>query len=108
MKHESAEVIQYITQSEGSMKRGQEQGQEAIQALSHITEKTNEAANQTAIIFESIKELAVTSHSMADNMVQISSSMKNLEDNNQKLRKTSEVVAQRSTHLSEDCQRFAV
>ncbi|ASA56888.1 methyl-accepting chemotaxis protein [Vibrio gazogenes] len=108
MKRESAEVIQSITQSEDSMKRGQELGQEAIQALSHITEKTNEAANQTAMIFESIKELAVTSHSMADNMVQISSSMKNLEENNQRLRKTSKVVAQRSTHLSEDCQRFAV
>ncbi|KUI99804.1 methyl-accepting chemotaxis protein [Vibrio sp. MEBiC08052] len=108
MKRESAEVIQYIAQSEGSMKRGQEQGQEAIQALSHITEKANEAANQTTMIFESIKELAVTSHSMADSMVQISSSMKNLEENNQRLRKTSKVVDQRSTHLSEDCQRFAV
>ncbi|MDW6092664.1 methyl-accepting chemotaxis protein [Vibrio rhizosphaerae] len=108
MKRESAEVIQYIAQSEGSMTRGQEQGQEAIQALSQITEKANEAASQTARIFESIKELAVTSHSMADSMVQISSSMKNLEENNQRLRKTSKVVDQRSTHLSEDCQRFAV
>ncbi|WP_038178588.1 methyl-accepting chemotaxis protein [Vibrio rhizosphaerae] len=108
MKRESAEVIQYIAQSEGAMTRGQEQGQEAIQALSQITEKANEAASQTARIFESIKELAVTSHSMADSMVQISSSMKNLEENNQRLRKTSKVVDQRSTHLSEDCQRFAV
>ncbi|WNJ95464.1 methyl-accepting chemotaxis protein [Vibrio ruber] len=108
MKRESAEVIQYIAQSESSMLRGQEQGQEAIRALSHITDKANEAASQTAMIFESIKELAVTSHSMADNMVEISSSMKNLEENNQRLRKASKGVDQRSTELFEDCQRFAV
>ncbi|MDW6003698.1 methyl-accepting chemotaxis protein [Vibrio mangrovi] len=108
MKRESAEVIQYIGQSEDSMKRGQEQGQEAIQALSHITEKASEAASQTEVIFESIKELAVTSHSMADSMVQISSSMKNLEENNERLRETSKVVDRRSTSLSEDCQRFTV
>lgn len=108
MKRESAEVIQYIAQSESSMSRGQEQGLEAIRALSHITDKTNEAASQTAMIFESIKELAVTSHSMADNMVEISSSMKNLEENNQRLRKASKGVDQRSTELFEDCQRFAV
>ncbi len=108
MKKESAEVIQYIGQSEQTMKVGQERGHEAMQALSQITEKAGEAAHQTEIIFDSIKELATTSHSMANNMTQISVAMKELESNNEHLRSISRVVDQRSSELNSDCQRFHI
>jgi methyl-accepting chemotaxis protein len=108
MKQESAEVIQYIGQSEQTMKAGQERGLKAMDALSVITNKASETAEQTSMISHSIKELAATSHSMAENMVQISQTLKELEVNNEKLRETSHVVDSRSTELSKDCQRFTV
>lgn len=108
MKQESAEVIQYIGQSEQTMKQGQERGLKAMDALSVITEKASATADQTSMISHSIKELASTSQSMAENMVQISQSLKELEVNNEKLRETSHVVDSRSTELSQDCLRFTV
>lgn len=108
MKKESAEVIQYIGHSEDTMKTGKARGDEAMGALKEIIEKASEAAQQTEVIASSIRELATTSHSMADNMMQISSSMKTLEESNEHIRDTSRVVDQRSTGLSEDCQRFVV
>ncbi|MDA0117960.1 methyl-accepting chemotaxis protein [Vibrio sp. T11.5] len=108
MKKESSEVIQYIGQSETSMRTGQEKGHEAMQALRTITEKADEASHQTDVIFASIKELATTSQSMADSMTQISSAMKELEENNEQLRSISEVVEQRAGSLNNDCQRFTI
>ncbi|MGY3570123.1 methyl-accepting chemotaxis protein [Vibrio paucivorans] len=108
MKKESAEVIQYIGQSESSIRVGQEKGHEAMQALTQITEKADEAAHQTEVIFASIRELATTSQSMADNMTQISGAMKELEDNNEQLRATSQLVDKRSSSLNSDCQRFTI
>ncbi|MDC0612704.1 methyl-accepting chemotaxis protein, partial [Vibrio sp.] len=67
-----------------------------------------EATYQTEVIVSSIKELAQTSHSMADNMSEISTLMKDLESNNEALRKTSQVVDERSTGLSRDCQKFTI
>lgn len=108
MKKESAEVIQYIGQSESSMKTGRERGQQAMDALKLITEKADEASHQTEVIFTSIKELATTSQSMADNMTQISSAMKELEENNEQLRNVSEMVEKRSDSLNQDCQKFTI
>ncbi|KOE82738.1 methyl-accepting chemotaxis protein [Vibrio aestuarianus] len=108
MKKESSEVINYISQSEQSMLSGQEKGNAAIQAISQITEKADEAAHQTEVIFASIRELATTSHSMADSMTQISSAMKSLEENNEQLRATSQIVDKRSSSLNADCQRFTI
>ena len=108
MKKESAEVIQYIGQSESSMNMGRERGHEAMEALKLITEKADEASHQTEVIFTSIKELATTSQSMADNMTQISSAMKELEENNEHLRNISGVVEQRSDSLNKDCQKFTI
>jgi len=108
MKKESAEVIQYIGQSESSMSAGRERGQEAMDALKMITEKTNEASHQTEVIFASIKELATTSQSMADNMTQISAAMKELEENNEQLRNVSGTVEERSGSLNQDCLKFTI
>lgn len=108
MKKESSEVINYIGQSEQSMLSGQEKGNAAIQAIAQITQKADEAAHQTEVIFASIRELATTSHSMADSMTQISSAMKSLEENNQQLRATSQIVDKRSSSLNVDCQRFTI
>ncbi|WCP66058.1 methyl-accepting chemotaxis protein [Vibrio tubiashii] len=108
MKKESAEVIQYIGQSESSMATGRARGQEAMDALRLITEKADEASHQTEVIFSSIKELATTSQSMADNMTQISSAMKELEQNNEQLRSVSGVVEERSGSLNQDCQKFTI
>jgi methyl-accepting chemotaxis protein len=108
MKKESAEVIQYIGQSESSMTAGREKGHEAMDALKLITEKADEASHQTEVIFTSIKELATTSQSMADNMTQISSAMKELEDNNAQLKSVSGAVEQRAGSLNQDCQKFTI
>ena len=108
MKKESAEVIQYIGQSETSMTTGRERGHEAMDALKLITEKADEASHQTEVIFSSIKELATTSQSMADNMTQISSAMKELEDNNEQLRSVSGLVEERSGSLNQDCLKFTI
>ena len=108
MKKESSEVIGKFSQSEQTMLVGQERGHEAMQALSQITEKAGEAAHQTEVIVDSIKELATTSQSMADNMSQISVAMKELEGNNEHLRSISRVVDQRSSELNADCQRFSI
>ncbi|MBD1565459.1 methyl-accepting chemotaxis protein [Vibrio sp. S12_S33] len=108
MKKESSEVINYISQSEQSMLSGQEKGNAAIQAISQITQKADDAAHQTEAIFASIRELATTSHSMADSMTQISSAMKSLEENNEQLRATSQIVDKRSSSLNADCQRFTI
>ncbi|MGF1696100.1 methyl-accepting chemotaxis protein [Vibrio kyushuensis] len=108
MKKESAEVIQYIGQSESSIHAGQDKGHEAMTALSQITEKADDAAHQTEVIFASIRELATTSQSMANNMIEISSAMKELEDNNEQLRQTSQLVDQRSSSLNSDCDRFNI
>jgi len=108
MKKESSEVIGKFSQSEQTMLVGQERGHEAMQALSQITEKAGEAAHQTEVIVGSIKELATTSQSMADNMTQISAAMKDLEGNNEHLRSISRVVDQRSSQLNVDCQRFNI
>ncbi|MEX0336577.1 methyl-accepting chemotaxis protein [Vibrio tubiashii] len=108
MKKESAEVIQYIGQSESSMATGRARGQEAMDALKLITEKADDASHQTEVIFSSIKELATTSQSMADNMTQISSAMKELEQNNEQLRSVSGVVEERSGSLNQDCQKFTI
>jgi len=108
MKKESSEVIQYIGQSEQSMQAGQQKGLEAMQALERITEKADEANHQTEVIFSSIKELATTSQSMADSMIQISTAMKELEDNNEQIRGVSGVVENRSGSLNQDCQKFTI
>ncbi|KJY83016.1 chemotaxis protein [Vibrio galatheae] len=108
MKKESAEVIQYIGQSESSMATGRERGQEAMDALKLITEKADEASHQTEVIFSSIRELATTSQSMADSMTQISTAMKELEQNNEQLKHVSGVVEQRSDSLNQDCQKFTI
>ncbi|WP_341662973.1 methyl-accepting chemotaxis protein [Vibrio sp.] len=108
MKKESAEVIQYIGRSETSMKTGQEKGHEAMQAMRTITEKADDASHQTDVIFASIKELVTTSQSMADSMTQISSAMKELEQNNEQLRSVSQVVEERAGSLNSDCQKFTI
>ncbi len=108
MKKESAEVIQYIGQSETSMSTGRERGIEAMDALNVITEKADEASHQTEVIYSSIKELATTSQSMADNMTQISSAMKDLEESNAQLRSVSGVVEARAGSLNKDCQKFTI
>ncbi|EGA71881.1 methyl-accepting chemotaxis protein [Vibrio sinaloensis DSM 21326] len=108
MKKESAEVIQYIGQSETSMATGRERGHEAMDALKTITDKADEASQQTETIFSSIKELATTSQSMADSMTQISSAMRELEENNEQLRAISGQVESRSGSLNQDCQRFSI
>ncbi|PMJ99200.1 methyl-accepting chemotaxis protein [Vibrio sp. 10N.261.55.A7] len=108
MKKESAEVIQYIGQSESSIHAGQQKGHEAMEALNQITEKADDAAHQTEVIFASIRELATTSQSMANNMIEISSAMKELEHNNEQLRQTSQLVDQRSSNLNTDCERFTI
>ena len=108
MKNESAEVIVYISQSESSIASGKERGIEAIKALNTIISKTDEASNQTEVIFNSIKELATTSQSMAGSMTQISSAMQGLEDNNEQLRVISSSVKSRANSLNEDCQKFTV
>ncbi|OEE40685.1 methyl-accepting chemotaxis protein [Vibrio anguillarum] len=108
MQKESAEVITYIAQSEQSMQSGQEKGNEAIQAIAQIIKKADEAANKTEAIFASIRDLATTSHSMADNMIQISRAMKALEENNEQLRAISQIVDKRSSSLSVDCQSFTI
>ncbi|MGX1925306.1 methyl-accepting chemotaxis protein [Vibrio sp. NH-7] len=108
MKKESAEVIQYIGQSESSMATGRERGQEAMDALKTITDKADEASHQTEVIFRSIKELATTSQSMADNMTQISGAMKDLEENNEQLKAISAQVEGSASSLNTDCQRFNI
>lgn len=108
MKKESAEVIQYIGQSESSMASGRERGQEAMDALKTITDKADEASHQTEVIFRSIKELATTSQSMADNMTQISGAMKDLEENNEQLKAISAQVEGSASSLHTDCQRFNI
>jgi len=45
---------------------------------------------------------------MADSMTQISSAMKELEQNNEQLRSVSQVVEQRAGSLNSDCQRFTI
>ncbi len=108
MKSESSNVVRFMEQSENTVRIGQEKGREARLALTEITEKANDATHQTEVISSSIKELAQTSHSMADNMAEISSLMKSLEEHNETLRATSQVVDERSSGLSQDCNRFAV
>lgn len=108
MKKESAEVIQYIGQSESSMQQGREKGHEAMEALKLITEQVTEATEQTERISSSIKELATTSQSMADSMSQISSSMSTIEENNTQLREASSRVDERSGVLIKECNQFAV
>lgn len=108
MKKESAEVIQYIGQSESSMATGRERGHEAMDALKTITDKADEASHQTEVIFSSIKELATTSQSMADSMTQISGAMKELEENNEQLKAISGQVESRAGSLNQNCQRFNV
>ncbi len=108
MKKESAEVIQYIGQSESSMQQGREKGHEAMEALKLITEQVTEATEQTEQISSSIKELAATSQSMADSMSQISSSMSTIEENNTQLREASSLVDERSGVLIKECNQFAV
>lgn len=108
MKTESSEVFQYISQSEATMKLGQERGIQAKDALAQITDKAADTAVQTSVISDSIKELAITSQSMAESMVQIAQSLKQLEVNNERLRDTSSIVDARSTNLSNDCLRFTV
>ncbi len=108
MKRESAEVIQYINQSEQSMINGQQQGHEAMDAIKNIIKKSDEANQQTIIISDSIKELALTSHSMADNMAQISSAMQSTDSSNEQLRSNSKEVDERSSLLNNDCKRFTI
>ncbi|MGF1764850.1 methyl-accepting chemotaxis protein [Aliivibrio kagoshimensis] len=108
MKRESAEVIQYINQSEQSMVNGQQQGHAAMDTIKGIIHKSDEANQQTIIIADSIKELAATSHSMADNMAQISTAMQSTDSSNEQLRYNSSEVDQRSSLLNEDCKRFTI
>lgn len=108
MKKESAEVIQYIGKSEETMLTGRERGERAVDALKLITEKADETSNQTEIIFNSIKELALTSQNMAGSMAQISSAMKELEGNNEELKRISGTVEDRSGSLNTDCLKFTI
>lgn len=108
MKKESAEVIQYIGKSEETMLTGRERGERAVDALKLITEKADETSNQTEIIFNSIKELALTSQNMAGNMAQISSAMKELEGNNEELKRISGTVEDRAGSLNTDCLKFTI
>jgi methyl-accepting chemotaxis protein len=90
------------------MSRGRERGERAVDALKLITEKADEASNQTEIIFNSIKELALTSQSMADSMTQISSAMKELKGNNEQLKRVSSTVEDRAGSLNSDCLKFTI
>lgn len=108
LKRESTEVIQYIGQSEKSMALGRQRGDDAVRALSEITEKAEEASKQTEIIFTSIRELAVTSQSMADSMSQISTSMSSIAQSNNELKETSHLVDARSTTLNQKCASFVL
>ena len=108
MKKESAEVIQYIGKSEETMLTGRERGERAVDALKLITERADETSNQTEIIFNSIKELALTSQNMAGSMTQISSAMKELEGNNEELKRVSSTVEDRAGSLNTDCLKFTI
>jgi methyl-accepting chemotaxis protein len=108
MKSESGKVIGYLSQSEETMQASQARGNEAIAALSVIVEKADEANQKTEIIFGSIRELAETSQSMAQNMSNISSAMESIGRSNQELRDHSQAVDKHSSSLNEECLRFAV
>ncbi|MGF1739820.1 methyl-accepting chemotaxis protein [Vibrio profundum] len=108
MKKESSEVITYISQSETAVRTGQEQGRKAMGALSKITEKAGQASEETELISNSIRELAGTSQSMANNMTSISTAMADLEQNNEQMRVTSQLVDEKSSQLNSDCQRFVI
>ena len=62
----------------------------------------------TEIIFSSIKELALTSQNMAGSMAQISSAMKELEGNNEELKRISGTVEDRAGSLNTDCLKFTI
>ncbi|EEY98380.1 methyl-accepting chemotaxis protein [Vibrio sp. RC586] len=68
-----------------------------MEALTKITLGAEQAASQTDVIFSSIRELASTSHSMADNMTLIASAMKELETYNNQLRTTSQGLSHEPT-----------
>ncbi|WP_417892018.1 methyl-accepting chemotaxis protein [Vibrio thalassae] len=106
MKQESAQVIQFIAQSDSSMQSGCEQGNQAKLALEQIMNRAQQASSQTEVIFASVKELAITSQSMASNMAQINESMNELEDSSLHLKGTSDGVDKRSTELYQECERF--
>ncbi|USD66232.1 methyl-accepting chemotaxis protein [Vibrio sp. SCSIO 43136] len=106
MKQESSAVIDSIAASETSIQKGRDNGQEAMTALEGITEKVSEVNQQTEVIFASIRELATTSQSMADNMAQISTSMESVEMSSQQLRVTSINVDNLSSSLNQDCEQF--
>lgn len=108
LKRESAEVIQYIGQSEKSMDVGRQRGNDAVQALAEITEKAEEANKQTEVIFTSIRELATTSQSMASSMSHISASMNSIAQSNSDLKRTSQLVDKRSTKLNQKCLNFTL
>ncbi|MGR5176937.1 methyl-accepting chemotaxis protein [Vibrio parahaemolyticus] len=106
MKNESAQVIQFIEQSDSSMQLGREQGGQAKSALELILSKAQQTSAQTEVIFASVKELVTTSQSMASSMAQINESMAELEQGNQRLKQTSDLVDKRSTELYEECSKF--
>ncbi|PWI34937.1 methyl-accepting chemotaxis protein [Vibrio albus] len=108
MKSESGKVIGYLSQSEETMQASQARGNEAIQALSVIVEKAEDANQKTEVIFSSIREMAQTSQSMARNMSNISSSMESIDRSNKELRNHSQAVDRHSSSLNEECLRFAV
>ncbi|MDG3088389.1 methyl-accepting chemotaxis protein [Vibrio hannami] len=108
MKHESGEVIQYISSSKESVEQGKQRGEDAITALNEITTKASEANKQTNVIASSINELVKASQSMTENMAQISQAMAELENNSERLRESSQIVDVSSSSLTEDCRRFTV
>ncbi|MFC1237235.1 methyl-accepting chemotaxis protein [Vibrio sp. F74] len=108
LQTESGEVIQYINKSQKSMEAGRQNGHDAVQALSEITNKAEEASQQTDMIFSSIRELAITSQSMADSMSQISTSMSSIALSNNELKQTSQRVDKRSTTLNQKCLKFTL
>lgn len=108
MRSESSRVTGYLSQSEETMQASQARGNEAIAALSVIVEKAEDANQKTEVIFGSIRELAETSQSMAQNMSNISSSMESIDRSNKELRDHSQAVDGHSSSLNKECLRFAV
>lgn len=102
------DVVNAINQSRTQVDTGRKLSEKAEEAIRHIEQQTSEAAAQASAIGQAIREVALTTGDMAQNMDSIASEIQNNNQANRQISDNTRATYQRAEQLEKLTEAFTV
>ena len=108
IQKETQTVIDAMTLSLKKVSRSKEQGENAVTTIHRVEQNTLEAMNHTQEITQAIKEVALTTAQMAQDMDIIAQDIKDNHDANQSIQMANKNVHHQTNELAQQIQGFDI